>query len=409
MYLRAFFFVFSTFSLSVAAAQTITLSGKVTNKDTGEALEFASISLKGKPIGMISNAQGEFDFHLLSEFKNEIVVVSMLGFRNFEASAGSLNEVGFIYIQLEPSTMLLPVVIVKDSLRGGDILKIALSRIDENFPNEPFILDVFYRDVRKIAGTYISLLEAAVQIYDEDYREPRNKDKLREQVKLLEIRQSLNYESKFTSFFDRDNLLKDLLLNNNIRYRLIPDQEEVFEVTKREKDSFYNGHSIFVVSFQVNYEGEYFVRLFINKEDFSIIRIENNATGFNKVIEKKRGLISRFIGTEKIIEFKNFGGKMYLNFIKMTSKINWYDAQTNDLKFESELFQQLLVNKVNPEPTERIASTESMKKYGLQYQNYKYDKKFWDSYNVIKRTPLDKQIIADLEKAGPLEKQFQDN
>ncbi len=69
----------------------------------------------------------------------------------------------------------------------------------------------------------------------------------------------------------------------------------------------------------------------------------------------------------------------------------------------------MLINNIDTDPEYRIASTESMKKYGLQYQNFTYNKKFWESYNVIKRTPLDSQIIADLEKAGPLEKQFQDN
>lgn len=93
----------------------------------------------------------------------------------------------------------------------------------------------------------------------------------------------------------------------------------------------------------------------------------------------------------------------------MNTRINWYDARSNELKFETELFQHLLINKINTAPEERIATTESMKKYGLQYQNYTYNKKFWDNYNVIKRTPLDSQIVADLEKVAPLEKQFQDN
>jgi hypothetical protein len=45
----------------------------------------------------------------------------------------------------------------------------------------------------------------------------------------------------------------------------------------------------------------------------------------------------------------------------------------------------------------------------LQYQDLPYNKTFWDNYNVIKTTPLDRHIIEDLEKELPLEKQFEDN
>ena len=86
---------------------------------------------------------------------------------------------------------------MSDTLTGQDILEIALARIHENYPMKPFLLDAFYRDVKKVGGTYISLLEAAVKIYDEDYREPRNKYKLRERVRLVEVLKSLGYESRF--------------------------------------------------------------------------------------------------------------------------------------------------------------------------------------------------------------------
>jgi hypothetical protein len=98
---------------------------------------------------------------------------------------------------------------------------------------------------------------------------------------------------------------------------------------------------------------------------------------------------------------------MHLNFITITSQVNWHDIESNELKFETELFQQLLINKVTTNTNERIGSVARMRNYGLQYQDLPYNKEFWDQYNVIKETPLDKKIIEDLEKAGPLDKQFE--
>ena len=387
----------------LSAGQDITVSATVVDKETNEPLGYASVGLKSVALGTISNANGEFDFHLPAEYRNEVLVISMLGYKNFEAPVWSMvNETQVI--RMEKSPILLQELVVSDTLRGQEILDIALSRIEQNYPMKPFVLDGFYRDIKKVGGTYISLLEAAVKIYDENYEEPRNKYKLRETVRLVEVRQSLGYESKFTTYFDQDNLLEDLLLHNNIRYRHFTDGEEVFSKLVREKNSVYNDREIYVIS----YNGDYYMKLFIDTEDFSIIHFEFEQGFENDYLAKRKDLISKFAGIKKIIEFRKFKGKMYPSFLSINSRINWYDLQTNELKFQTELFQQLLINNVDPRPKERIRLTEKMRNYGLQFQDRPYNKKFWDNYNVIKETPLDQQILHDLEKHVPLNEQFEE-
>lgn len=387
----------------LGSAQDITISAKVVDKETNQPLEYASVGLKSTAIGTISNHLGEFDFHMPAEYRNEVMVVSMMGYRNFEAPVWSMTG-EFQVIKLEKSPIVLQEIVVSDTLTGHDILDIALSRIEKNYPMEPFLLDGFYRDVKKVGGTYISLLEAAVRIYDDNYSEPRNKYKLRESVRLIEVRQSLGYESRFTTYFDQDNLLEDLLLHNNIRYRHFDDGEEVFSKLVREKNSFFNEHETYVIT----YDGDYFMKLFIDTEDFSIIHMDFEQGFEDDFLGKRNDLISKFAGIKKTIDFRKYQGKMYPSFISITSRINWYDSETNVLKFETELFQQLLINKVTPNPKERIRSTEKMRNYGLQFQDRPYNKRFWDNYNVIKETPLDQQILKDLEKYAPLRVQFEE-
>ena len=285
----------------------------------------------------------------------------------------------------------------------AEILQIALSRVEQNFPMQPFMLDGFYRDVKKVGGTYISLLEAAVKIFDENYAEPRNKSKLRERVKLVEVRKSLGYDNKFTTYFGQRNLLEDLLLHNNIRYRQIDADDEFLNNIVREKDSFYNDQEIYVVS----NTKDFFLQVYINKADYSILHLEFEISGDSQ--EKRRNLVSKFVSFKKSIDFKRYDGKMYLNYITVTSKERWYDASTDQFKFETELVQHLLINHVLPNPLSRIGTTEKMRNYGLQYQDYPYNKKFWDEYNVIKETPIDRKVLDDLEKIAPLEKQFENN
>ena len=395
-----FFFLTS----SIAGAQKLIVSAKVVDKETKEPLIFATVGILGKPIGTITNMQGDFDFYIPAEYRNNNLVISILGYNNYEAPAWTLLDTKSFVIEMEKSTTVLQEVVVTDSLAGGEILHIALSRIEQNYPMTPHLVDGFYRDIKKIGGEYISLLEAAVKIYDEDYKTPRNKFKLRERVALLEVRRSLGYSNKFTAYFDEDNLLEDLLLHNNVRYRQFPEEEVFFESLEREKDSYYNDHEIFVVS----HRKEYKLVIYIDKKTYGIVHLEyeNNQ---QEIIGKKRGLVSKFVNLKRVIDFKEYDQKMYLNFLAVDSKINWYDAKTNELKFETELHQQLLINDINPVPEERIGTTEKMRSYGLQYQDLPYNKKFWENYNVIKESPLDRKIIEDLEKEGPLEKQFEKN
>lgn len=399
--LRLFFHILFFLVAGLTCAQKLTVSGKVIDSETGEALPYASVGIRGKPVGVITNLGGEFDFHVPVEYRNEILIISMMGYLNYETPLWSVEQ--HLLVKLKPSTTVLHEVVVSDSLTGGDILRIALSRIEQNYPMEPFVLDGFYRDIKKVAGTYISLLEAAVKIYDDGYQEPRNKYKLRERVRLIEVRKSLGYESRFTTYFDQDNLLEDLLLHNNIRYRQIEAGEAMFNSLKREPDSYYNGHSIFVIS----HNEQYRLQIFVDKRNYAIVHLKYHTGSSNEIIGKRNKLVSRFAGLEKELDFREVNGKMYLNYITMTSRVNWYDRLTDSLRFETELFQQLLINNIDHRPTERITTTEKMRNYGLQYQDRPYNREFWENYNIIKDTPLDRKVVEDLERIAPLNRQFE--
>jgi hypothetical protein len=398
------FLILLCFLSTVAAAQTLTISAKVVDKETGESLVFASVGITQRAIGTISNLQGEFDFHFPAEYRNDSLVISILGYKSFEAVAETLVDKPGLIIEMEKTVLMLQEVVVKDSLTGGEVLRIALNRLEQNYPSTPYMMDGFYRDIKKVGGNYVSLLEAATKIYDEDYRYPRNKFKLRERVALMEVRRSLGYENKFTAYFEQDNLLEELLLQNSIKYRQFPDEQGFFDSLRRAKDTYYNGHDVYVLTHNIDYN----LKIFVDKTNFGIIHLEFESRATADVT-KRRGLISRFVYLKRTVDFRSFKGKLYLNYISLDSKINWYDLSTNQLKFETELLQNLLINEIQSETRERIGTTEKMRSYGLQYQDLPYNKSFWEHYNVIKESPLDKKVVDDLEKLGPLEKQFQDN
>ncbi|MEQ8927603.1 MAG: carboxypeptidase-like regulatory domain-containing protein [Fulvivirga sp.] len=397
-------------SLGAYSQKTITISGRLIDADTEEPIIFASIGIDGKSVGTVSNTEGKFDFHIPYIYKDHMMVIRMLGYSNIQTKISNYANSDTVTFRMNKASKVLEEIVIRDSLTGGDIVSAAISKIDKNFPDEPFLMDGFYRDLKKVGGKYFSLLEAAVKIYDEDYKAPNNKNRLHERVALMEVRKSLGYSNKFTRYFEQYNLLEDLLLHNNIRYRQFPEQEVFYNSFKRGKTTMYNGKQVHVAigNFLVpDNAGTMFIKLFVEVESYSIVRMEYERRFNNEVLRKKGDLVSKYVSDVKTIDFKEYLGKMYLNLITLRSRINWHDEETDQLKFETELQQELLINNIETNPDERIGRTERMRRYGLQYQDESYNKEFWENYNVIKDTPLDEEIVSDLEELGTLEEQFE--
>jgi len=124
---------------------------------------------------------------------------------------------------------------------------------------------------------------------------------------------------------------------------------------------------------------------------------------------KSRKLVNQVMRLDKVIQFVFTDGKYYLKYLNSNYINQWYNSETGQLETTTELFQELLINNIETKNPEWITSSEKMKKYGLKFQNVPYDQEFWDNYNVIKQTPLDKRIQEDLEKEASLEQQFKKN
>lgn len=388
------------------AQNTFTISGKLQDSETGDPLVFATVAIKGEGISTVTNSLGEFDFHFPTQYKDSEIVISMMGYENRVYPVSELMTGSSVNLSLNEAKRYLEEVVITDSLTGPDITRIAVFRISQNFPMEPFLLDGFYRDLKKLAGEYVSLLEAAVKVYDEDYSAPKNKRRLRERVGLTEIRKNLGYDGRWSKYFEQNNLLESLLLQNDVRYHNFPDpSSEYYEDFKRVKITYYNEHRVYVVERNTPNR---FTRIYVDTDSYAIIRIEQEELFPNTIIKKKRKVVSKYISEKKIIDFKEYRDKMYVNYMTMESKINWYNEKTGELKFETEIIRELLVNQIYANTNQRINNTEKMRRYGLQYQQNGYNRDFWANYNVIKDTPLNDEIVSDLEKQGTLDEQFEE-
>jgi len=402
-----FFSLFFVSMIGYSQVETITISGRVSDIETGEVLTYASVGLVGIPIGTISNAKGEFDFHIPEEYVAEIFQISMIGYESYIAPVTKVE--GVLEFQLHKSSTVLNEVVVSDSLSASDIFKIAINRITTNYPMKPAEMDGFYRDVKKVGNKYVSLLEAAITIYDKDYEAPRDYTKVRERVAIKEIRKSYDYDITYAKYFEQYNMLEDLLLDNNIKYRSFNDDPIFYQLLQRKKVIGSDNETLFLLFIdQPGYE----LKLFIDPATYGILRLEFGwGNGSEPIYQYKRNrkLLNNVMRQDKVVEFEKHNGKLFLKYMRTTYKNIWMNTSTGKAEQTTELYQELLINHVNDVDPIWVSSVNKMKHYGLQYQHDNYNKRFWDNYNVIKETPLDKKIVKDLEEYGALEEQFKDN
>ena len=390
----------------ILVAQSFTISGSVIDANTGEPLAYATVALKNEPFGTITNLAGDFDFHISKAYGESQMVISTLGYVNFNISVNDALKQEVLLVKLEPGHILLDEVLVTEDLSAENLLRIAIRNIEKNYPMSPVSMEGFYRDTKKVNGEYVALLEAAVNIYDKDYSAPRDHTKLRERVSLVEVRRTHDHDYSLNKYFNKYNVMEDLLLENNVKYRTFNDEQEFYASLERKKVVGYNNQPINLVFVELP---AYSLKIYID-DNYGIRKIIFKwGDGIEPVYSyrKSRKLENQVMMLEKQIEFQEFNGKLYLKYIAAHYQNNWLNRKKQKLVLIAERDQALLINELNYINPQWIKNSKKMKRYGLQFQHEAYNKEFWANYNTIKDLPLSHKAQRDLEKLFSLEEQFE--
>lgn len=92
-------------------------SGQITDAKGFHPISYANIGIIGKNIGTTSDEDGHFKIELSSEFDNDTICISCIGYKskkylikNFKQGTNNVNE---IRIELLPRTFLLPEIVIE--------------------------------------------------------------------------------------------------------------------------------------------------------------------------------------------------------------------------------------------------------------------------------------------------------
>ena len=124
-------FIMLLLSVSTLMAQSVTISGTVTDKSSKETLPGVSVTVKGKTIGASTNGSGKFSF-TTTQNTPFTVVVSYLGYKTVEATVSSASR--SLSIELEAQAILGQEVVVAASRTPEKILESPVSIIMQAAP-----------------------------------------------------------------------------------------------------------------------------------------------------------------------------------------------------------------------------------------------------------------------------------
>ena len=345
---RLSFLVFLLGSLMCSAQDDNFVRGRVLDLESGQPVVFATVRIKDKALGVITNTDGGFQIPVKYKLDGEELEISSMGYETIEVPLVLFNAETVLILNLKPALFELEEVTVSKKRRGKDryyrltareIVYRAIKNLPKNLPQDPYTLIGYYRDYQFKDRNYTNLNEALLQIYDQglntiDYETSK--------VSIFEYRQNKDFpvDSIGLRPYDYKGYTKTIskaILNsyggNELIILRIHDPIRNYKINSfdfvnnlqsdftrnhtfsREEDVIVDGSYVYHISLafsnsKVEVEGD----LYITQDNFAI-------TGFDylvyeKLPKRKGGNTLLF---ETRVEYKENNDKMYLSYHSMNN------------------------------------------------------------------------------------------
>jgi hypothetical protein len=165
----------------------ILLRGRVIDAETRQPIPNAQVGVAGNRIGTSTNEDGRFALSIPPQYQHERLTVALLGYRNYSQPLPPLPAPE-LRIELRISPAALGEVQVTASVEG--IVREAVARIPQNYPDRPTRLTGFYRESdNDAAGKPRYLVEGLLTVFKAPYRERTDDGEVRiQQSRKVDLR-----------------------------------------------------------------------------------------------------------------------------------------------------------------------------------------------------------------------------
>lgn len=374
------------------SAQDLRISGKIIDSLTGEPLSFSHIGIFNTSYGTISNIDGKFSLIIPSNYIDDKLSFSYLGYELKSISISTINYQEDLVVKLKPTVTKLPEAII--TIKEESLIEEAIDAIPKNHDQSQMQLKAFWRaTIKNESEEYVQMTEYAFDMFR--YGQPGEE---KNNMKILHGR-----VARDTSFFAdiggmhigvkpptlfRSSLLKEhpILDKKMIKNHLY----EIKDVTT------YQERAVYVVSFKPNkmkkgesFEGE----ILLDTESLAFVKItytklidENNPEKVFGALSSASMLVG--LGKSTMDQFKNelnyqlIDGKWYLSHAKYD--INWTMRKNQNNIVRPVTFKaDFVVTEIEKESIVVPPLAELASKEILERQVSKNSDEFWKKFNYL--------------------------
>ncbi len=365
------------------------LTGKIIDKKKKEAIPYASISLYNKPIGTITNSDGDFLLKIHPDNIFDTLTISCMGYAQINIQANKILDEDII--AMEPISIRIKEVKVT-AITPEELLNKIRDNLPNNYSNSTRLMTAFYRETLRENENYINIAEAVTEILKAPYSNIYKNDVIR----LIKGRRSPDVQPfKWLNFKLQGGPYTITQLDVIKTMESFIDKEyQDFYKYNISKVIWYNNNPVYVLEFHPVdnslfpvYDGE----MYVHRETFAIVRanFRFNKSGLNKaqgVLIKKKPLGFKVKPTyvHYSVNYQEYKGKWYLSGARSSVK---FKVRSKRDKINSEYYSvsDLLVTNIQTTEIQKFARSESFNKRDIFVETINdYDAKFWDNFNIIK-------------------------
>jgi hypothetical protein len=164
------------------------ITGKIIDDESSEPLPFATIALKNKGKGTVTNNNGDFGLRITSDLLNDTLSFSYLGYMGRELPVRKAFG-NNLTISMRREFISIPEIIIRNQ-NPQDIILRTLKAIPRNYGNTPVSMTGFYREGVMKKTELQTYSEAILQIYKSAYSGTIFKD----QIKVFKSRKLENID-----------------------------------------------------------------------------------------------------------------------------------------------------------------------------------------------------------------------
>lgn len=368
----------------------IIFRGKIIDREEKDILPYVSISVLRKPLGTISNSDGEFVLKIPENLKQDTVLISCLGFRQYFQPISEINDTGYI-IYLQPFSVQLKEIKVT-VINPEEIIKKILSKIPLNYPHNPEIMTAFYREVLKQDGKYIDVAEAVMEIRKASYESSFSQDK----IKFIKGRKNLNvipFKSVDFKIQGGPYYITKLDVVKTLDSFLDPDFMEFYKYSLNEIISLDN-RDTYVIGFKPKEKVDYPCyqgKLYVDMSTFALVRavfsLSRSGLKFAResLIKKKpKDFFVRPIEADYKVNYRRVDNKWHLSNAQTSVR---FKVKSKEEKVNSTFHSvsDMLITDFKPDDGTQFKRNELFNPKDIFTELITtYDENFWENYNTIK-------------------------